>query len=114
MSREAKLHVGVLRLRVHLRFAQTLKDKRQVLKSAEQRIKNMGCSVTEFGFPEDATQSFIGISYVGHEYSQVETILNKAYDLFLSETEVIREDRDIFDYSEKIPQEEDAISRFWD
>lgn len=51
------MHIGLLRINLHLPAAQSLKDKRRVLLHLRERIKNrFNVSVTEVGGEQDKWQ----------------------------------------------------------
>jgi uncharacterized protein len=95
-----QLLVGVGNVDVHFRHARSLKDKRQSLKSIEQRLRNLGFSVVESGPPDNPKRGSVGFSYVGRTHAHVDQKLEEAFRLFIGDGEVLRTERDIFDYSE--------------
>ena len=70
--------VGSLRVRLNLREARTLKDKRQVVRSIKDRLRHgFNVSVAEVD-AEDKTQLVVlGVALVGNEAYQVRTTLEK-------------------------------------
>ena len=69
--------VGVLTLELFLWEASSLKDKRRVLKSLIERIKNrFNVSVAEVGGQELWQRSTVGISMVSCEQSHVRQVLH--------------------------------------
>ena len=53
-----------LDLRLRLNEAQSLKDKRSVIRPIVDRLKNMGVSVSEVGHTEDIKNARIGVAVV--------------------------------------------------
>jgi uncharacterized protein YlxP (DUF503 family) len=94
------LFVGVGKVELLIRHARSLKDKRQCLKSIEQRLRNLGFSVVECGPAEQIKRGSIGFSYAGRTHANVDDQLEQAFRLFVGDAEVVRTERDIFDYSE--------------
>ncbi len=68
--------IGVLTLQLHLGEANSLKDKRRILKSLIARIKNrFNVSVAEVGQQELWQCSTLGISMVSCEQAHVHKVL---------------------------------------
>ena len=93
------LIVGVGQVSIHMRHARGLKEKRNVLKSLKQRLKNRGFSVSETGFHDDPKTGSLGFSYCGNDHAQVEAQLDEALGLFFGDYELTSKDKDVFDYS---------------
>ena len=103
------LFVGVGQVRLYFRHAQSLKDKRQVMKSLIQKLKNLGFSATECDNAESVKQGCVGYTFAGHGYGHVERTLAEGKRLFLGNFEVVDTQEDIFDYSQ---QETDIYRKF--
>lgn len=97
---QTRLIIGVGQITLLIRHAQSLKDKRQVLKSAQSKLRNEGWSVVECGFQEDPRKAVIGFSYAGKDVRHVEELLDEAFRLFQIGAEAVDTQRDVFDYSE--------------
>jgi uncharacterized protein YlxP (DUF503 family) len=70
--------VGSLRVRLLLRQARTLKDKRQVVLSIKDRLKNgFNVSVSEVGDLDQRQLAELGVALVGNEAYAVRTTLEK-------------------------------------
>lgn len=70
--------VGSLRVRLLLREARSLKDKRQVVKSIKDRLHNgFNVSVAEVEGQENCQIAVLGIALVGGEAYPVRTTLEK-------------------------------------
>jgi len=70
--------VGSLRVRLLLREARTLKDKRQVVRSIKDRLRNEhNISVAEVDSLDDSRIAVLGIALVGAEAYPVRTTLQK-------------------------------------
>ncbi len=93
------LIVGVGKVTIYLRHAQSLKDKRNVLKSLKERLKNLGFSVSECAYQDNPKRGALGFACVSGETSQVGHALYEAFRLFLGDYEVLDTQREIFDYS---------------
>jgi uncharacterized protein YlxP (DUF503 family) len=91
-----------------MRHARTLKDKRNILKSLEQRLKNLGFSVTELAHLDTPKQASLGFVYVGRQQGHVERVLDDGLQLFVGDFEVADVDRDVFDYTHLKNRQEDS------
>ncbi|NBT60055.1 DUF503 family protein, partial [bacterium] len=60
---EEKLFVGVGRISLFFRQARNLKDKRSVVQSLKQKLRNDGWSVVEVGHQNDFKKAFLGFTY---------------------------------------------------
>jgi uncharacterized protein len=70
------LIIGVLTLELHLGEANSLKDKRRIIKSLIDRIKNRyNVSVAEVGEQDLWQRSTVGISMVSCEQAHVHKVL---------------------------------------
>lgn len=68
--------IGVLTLELHLGEANSLKDKRRIIKSLIDRIKNrFNVSVAEVGEQDLWQRSTVGISMVSCEQAHVHQVL---------------------------------------
>ncbi|MCB0318011.1 MAG: DUF503 domain-containing protein [Bdellovibrionales bacterium] len=74
-------HIGFLVVDLHVPDAQSLKQKRSVIKSIKERIKNnFNVSVAELGEHDKWQRAVIGIIMLGNDKSYVESILSKIRD----------------------------------
>ena len=70
--------VGTLRLRLLIREARTLKDKRQVLKSIEDRLHNrFNVSVAEVESQDNHRLAVLGIAMVSNETHHIKVALGQ-------------------------------------
>lgn len=97
---QARLIIGVGQITLLLRHSRSLKDKRQVLKSGETKLRNEGFSVVECGFQDDPRKAVLGFTYAGKDVRHVEELLDDAFRLFQIGAEIVETQRDVFDYSE--------------
>jgi len=74
----ARGYVGILSCELHFPGSRSLKDKRQHLRSAKQRLQNMGAAVAEVDHHEVWQRSRLTLSYVAREYREVERLLDEA------------------------------------
>jgi uncharacterized protein YlxP (DUF503 family) len=75
LTEEWALIIGVLTLEIHLGEANSLKEKRRILKSLIERIKNrFNVSVAEVGEHDLWQRSTIGISLVSTERAHVHQV----------------------------------------
>lgn len=94
-----RLVVGVGHVSLHFRQARSLKDKRQVLKSIAQKLRNEGFSVVEDGDPDEMKRGSLGFAFVGTHTGGVNKRLDEAQKYFLGPFEIIETKRETFDYS---------------
>lgn len=79
------LHVGVGRIHLRLRHAQSLKDKRKVMQGLIQRMRNLGCSVTEADYQDTPKMGSIGFAFAGSSVGQVEDRFDAVGKLLLGD-----------------------------
>lgn len=101
------LIVGICHVALRLRHVTSLKEKRNILVSASDRLRAMGFSVVECGDRGNIRELHMGLSLVGPTANRVNKTLDSAANLFRREFEVLQIDRDVFDYE---PSENDDLS----
>lgn len=70
--------VGLLTLELHISEAQSLKDKRQVLRSLKERLRaNFNVAVAELDFEDTWQRSVVGVVTLSNEEGHVEEALQK-------------------------------------
>jgi len=70
--------VGLLTLELHLPEAQSLKDKRQVLRSLKDRLRaTYNVAVAELDFEDTWQRSVVGVVTLSNEEQHVEEALQK-------------------------------------
>jgi uncharacterized protein YlxP (DUF503 family) len=75
------MHVGVCRVRLHLPASESLKDKRQAVKSVITRVKNSyNVSVAEIEDHELWQISTLGICCTGPDPSSIRDLLSRIVD----------------------------------
>ncbi len=90
--------VGVGRVTLHLRHAQSLKDKRRIVQSLVQKLRNEGFSVTETAYADEPKRGSIGYAYAGRDPAMVKQKMLETDRLFLGDFMVVENQRDILDY----------------
>ncbi|MBC7461945.1 MAG: DUF503 domain-containing protein [Thermoleophilia bacterium] len=75
---------GLMVLDLHLPGAQSLKDKRQPLRSVKQRLKDAGFSVSEVDHHDKIQRAQVAVSIVGRGSGEVENLLDAALRVFES------------------------------
>lgn len=71
--------VGVMRVRLILREARSLKDKRSVVKGVKDRLRSrFNVSVAEIGRQDVRQQAELGLAAVANERRRVESVLTDA------------------------------------
>lgn len=72
------MHVGTLRVRFILRQSRSLKDKRQVVNSIKDRLRNsFNISVAEVDLMDDRQQAVLGIAMVSNETAHLQGALQQ-------------------------------------
>ena len=72
------MSVGLLTLELHLAEAQSLKDKRQVLRSLKDRLRaNFNVAVAELDYQDSWQRSVVGVVTLSNEDRHVEQALQK-------------------------------------
>jgi uncharacterized protein YlxP (DUF503 family) len=70
--------VGLLTLELHIADAQSLKDKRQVIRSLKDRLRGkFNVAVAELDFQDSWQRSVIGVVTLANEESYVQEVLQK-------------------------------------
>jgi uncharacterized protein YlxP (DUF503 family) len=70
--------VGLLTLELHIAEAQSLKDKRQVIRSLKDRLRNhFNVAVAELDFEDMWQRSVVGVVTLSNEEHHVEEALQK-------------------------------------
>jgi uncharacterized protein len=68
--------IGMLRAKLLVRHSRTLKDKRQVVRSIVDRLKNaFNISIGEVDSHDDVRIVTLGITAVGHEHATIQSVL---------------------------------------
>src|SRR5574337_42175 len=81
--------VGVLNIRLVMRSANTLKDKRRIIKSLKDRVKNnFNVSISEIGTLDHCQYSRLGIAMVGNDKKYVNGALSNLLNMFRVTTSV--------------------------
>ncbi len=79
------MHVGVCRVRLHLPGSQSLKDKRQVIKSLTARVKNdFNVSICEIEERDLWQIAVLGITCAGMDVGRIREFLYRVADFISS------------------------------
>jgi uncharacterized protein len=70
--------VGILSADLHFPESHSLKDKRHFLRSAKQRLRNMGAAVAEVDHHDVWQRSRVTVSVVTREAREAERLLDEA------------------------------------
>ena len=92
--------VGILSCELHFPASRSLKEKRHYLRSAKQRLQNMGAAVAEVDHHDVWQRSRLTLSVVAREYGEAERLLDEAerflggqeWELALVERQVVDPD----------------------
>ncbi len=72
------MYIGSLEVRLYLRGSQTLKDKRQVVRSILERVRNQhGVAANEVALRDDVRQIVLGIATVQEDSSTATSLLQQ-------------------------------------
>lgn len=108
-----QLFIGVGQVSLFLRQSRSLKDKRSVVKSLIQKLKNEGFSVTECAHSEQTKRASLGFTFAGNSHDFVKTKMDETSRILIGDFEILRNQHDIFDYSgeefEMFKWEEDTV-----
>ncbi len=88
--------VGILQLRIMIRDAQSLKDKRRIVKSLRDRIRNrFNVSVSEVDSLDRRQQAVLGITLATNDRVFADQVLAKVVDLVRATPGAVLIDYDI-------------------
>ena len=71
-------YVGILSCELHFPASHSLKEKRHHLRSARQRLQNMGCAVAEVDHHDVWQRSRLTVACVAREHREAERLLDEA------------------------------------
>ena len=74
------MNIGLLTLEVVIPYAQSLKDKRQVIRSLRDRLKKFNVSVAECGHQDLWQRSTLGIVAIASDHAILERTLQTVAD----------------------------------
>jgi len=106
-----KLFVGIARVSLFFRQARSLKDKRGVLQSLKQKLRNEGWSVVEVGHQNDFKRAFIGFSYVASSSHSLDLAFDKASSFLLGNFEVVSKTREILEFEADPSFDDSTLTR---
>ncbi len=73
--------VGVLHLELHLDYATSIKDKRNVIRSLKARLRDhFNVAVAEIGHQDSPTHGLVGVVTIANDRVYAEGLLQKAED----------------------------------
>jgi uncharacterized protein YlxP (DUF503 family) len=70
--------VGILGCELHFPASHSLKEKRHFLRSAKQRLQNMGAAVAEVDHHDVWQRSRLTVAFVAREHRELERLLDEA------------------------------------
>ena len=75
------MHIGTLTIVLHLHDTESLKDKRQILKSLiETTRQKFNISIAEVDSLDSWRRATIGIAFVANDHAHVNRVLDKVVD----------------------------------
>lgn len=96
------MHVAVCRLTLHIYASQSLKDKRRVVQSVSEKIRQkFGTAVAEVDGLDAWQYAVLGIAAVSEDASKARDIVDRAIEYargIAPEAEVASSGVDVFDY----------------
>ena len=85
--------IGVLEVDLSIEWAQSLKDKRQALRSLKDRLRrSFNVSVAEVDDNDIWTHAVIGVAIVSNDQVFANQVLSKVVDYVENDREVVMED----------------------
>ncbi|HHT47135.1 MAG TPA: DUF503 domain-containing protein [Firmicutes bacterium] len=83
------MFVGICKLELHLMEGNSLKEKRQVIRSIIERLKNrFNISIAEVGDLDVIRRSSIGFTVVSNEKTYIERLMGKVINFIDSDVRV--------------------------
>jgi uncharacterized protein YlxP (DUF503 family) len=83
------MFVGICKLELHLMDGNSLKEKRQVIRSIVERLKNrFNISIAEVGHMDIIRRSTIGFTVVSNEKAYIERLMGKVINFIDLDTRV--------------------------
>ncbi len=77
------MYIGILKIDIHVPYARSLKEKRQVVKKITDNLRNrFPASVAEVDYMDMWQRAMIGVSLVSSDHKKLESIIDKI-SLFL-------------------------------
>ncbi len=92
------IFVGSGYVALFIRGAKTLKDRRSVIQSAVQKLKNEGFSVAEMDFGEDPQRTAVAFTFVGKSFAFVENKFDEALRVFNGPYYIVSKKKEIFQW----------------
>jgi len=71
-------YVGILTVELHFPASGSLKDKRQLLRSAKARLQRMGAAVAEVDHHDTWQRSRLTLAFVTREHKELERLLDES------------------------------------
>ena len=105
--------VGAALVEIHVHASQSLKQKRGVVRSIQQRLRNQfNISVSEVGGQGTWQRAVLGMSAAGADAPQVKKVLERAIKFVegIHSAEVLNSDLELMD----LPHEGSADPALWD
>lgn len=99
------LHIGIGYVTFFLRSSPTPKERRQILQSIAQKLRNRGFSVTTMSSADNVRQGSLGFSYAGNSHVATAKALEGAPPLWEG-LEVVQWDSEVLNYGEISSPEE--------
>ena len=83
MIKDVTQHLGVLLIFLHIPHAQSLKDKRMILKSLKDRVRlKFNVSVAELGQQDKWQTALVGFTMIGNDNRYMDSCLQNILSFF--------------------------------
>lgn len=100
--------VGVARLDLSIPGAQSLKDKRAVLRRIKDKVRQkFSCALAEVGDQDEWEHGQLGVAVVSGDHRMAESVLQQIVDYIheISEARITSEDKELLTFGEELGQE---------
>ncbi|NBX76292.1 MAG: DUF503 domain-containing protein [Proteobacteria bacterium] len=106
-----KFFVGIARISLFFRQSRSLKDKRSVLQSLKQKLRNEGWSVVEVGHQDDFKRAFLGFSYVASSAHALDLAFDKVSGHLIGNFEVVSKTRELLEFEADPSFDDSSLTR---
>ena len=82
VNNEKNMAIGTLRIRLVIRGARSLKDKRSVVKSVKDRVRNkFNASIAEVDALDNCQSAVLGVAVVANDRTYLNSVLSQIANL---------------------------------
>ncbi len=97
------MFIGAITIQIHLAGISSLKEKRSIVKSTVERVKNrFNCSAAEVGHHDSKNSAIIGLASVSNDSDHLNQVIDKILNFIYADGRffVVKVNREIFPYSD--------------